>query len=65
MSVDNDDFKLGQTVGDAVATVTGTAEALFGGGEAVEPRQARSLAFVPLSQRQVRPSQCMALQPPR
>jgi hypothetical protein len=35
MSVDNDDFKLGQTVGDAVATVTGTAEALFWGGEAV------------------------------
>lgn len=35
MSADNGDFKLGQAVGDAVATVTGTAEALFGGGEAV------------------------------
>ncbi len=35
MSADNSDFKLGQAVGDAVATVTGTAEALFGGGEAV------------------------------
>jgi RHS repeat-associated protein len=31
----NSDFHTGQAVGDAIATVTGTAEALFGGGEAI------------------------------
>jgi len=31
----NEDFRLGQTVGDAVATITGSIEVLGGGGEAV------------------------------
>ena len=31
----NEDFRLGQTVGDAVATITGSIEVLTGGGEAV------------------------------
>ncbi len=31
----NSDFRTGQAVGDAIATVTGTAEVLFGGGEAI------------------------------
>jgi len=31
----NDDFQTGQAIGDALATVTGTAETLFGGGEAL------------------------------
>jgi len=31
----NSDFRMGQAIGDAVATVAGTAEALFGGGGAV------------------------------
>lgn len=31
----NDDYRLGQTVGDVVAVVTGSIEALGGGGEAV------------------------------
>ncbi|MBV8820257.1 MAG: hypothetical protein JO022_17990 [Acidobacteriaceae bacterium] len=31
----NSDFRTGQAIGDAIAIVTGTAEALFGGGEAV------------------------------
>ena len=35
MDVDNGDFRKGQAIGDAVATVTGTAEGLFGGGAAV------------------------------
>jgi RHS repeat-associated protein len=31
----NSDFRMGQAIGDALATVAGTAEALFGGGEAI------------------------------
>ena len=31
----NSDFRQGQAIGDAAATITGTAEALFGGGEAI------------------------------